>query len=212
MARYPTQEQILRMTSVQQTYVDNMNSKNPPVKTPVNLILPVVLGELYVGDVLTTSNGIWLGSPTSYSYQWKRGAINIGTNANTYTLVSADATRNITCVVTATNAIGSTPATSNIVTPAALSAPVNIEPPVIDGGPSYNVGVLLSLTGNVWDGNPVPVLTYQWMAETSPIKFATNSTLQTTIDEEDKLISVECTATNSQSSSRILSNEVFIEP
>jgi len=82
---------------------------------PVNTVLPEITGSAIVTNVLTTDDGTWTGSPTSYAYQWKRGATNIGTNANTYTLVNADAGQSITCVVTATNAGGSTPATSNAV-------------------------------------------------------------------------------------------------
>jgi len=86
-----------------------------PPAAPVNTVLPNVTGSAVVGNVLSTTNGTWTNSPTSYAYQWKRGATNIGTNANTYTLVTADAGQSITCVVTATNAGGSTPATSNAV-------------------------------------------------------------------------------------------------
>jgi hypothetical protein len=71
-----------------------------------------------VGSVLTCTMGTWLNTPTSYAYQWKRnGTTNIGTNANTYTIVSADLGGNsITCDVTAINAAGSsTPSTSNAV-------------------------------------------------------------------------------------------------
>ena len=85
----------------------------PPAAAPVNTVLPNVTGTAVVGNALTTDDGSWTGSPTSYAYQWKRGATNIGTNANAYTLVNADAGQSITCVVTATNAVGSTPATSN---------------------------------------------------------------------------------------------------
>jgi surface protein len=86
-----------------------------PPPAPVNTVLPNVTGSAVVGNVLSTTNGTWTNSPTSYAYQWKRGATNIGTNANAYTLVNADAGQSITCVVTATNAGGSTPATSNAV-------------------------------------------------------------------------------------------------
>jgi surface protein len=86
-----------------------------PPPAPVNSTPPVISGTTTLGSVLTTTNGTWTNSPTSYAYQWKRGATNIGTNANTYTLVNADAGQSITCVVTATNAGGSTPATSNAV-------------------------------------------------------------------------------------------------
>jgi len=39
---------------------------------PVNTVLPVVSGTTYVGDLLTTTDGTWTGTPTSFSYQWKR--------------------------------------------------------------------------------------------------------------------------------------------
>ena len=70
------------------------------------------------GSVLTTTNGTWLNSPGSYTYQWKRnGTTNIGTSVATYTIVAADlGGKSITCDVTATNGAGaSTPATSNAI-------------------------------------------------------------------------------------------------
>ena len=85
---------------------------------PSNTVAPAISGTAVVGQVLTTTTGTWTGSPApTYSYQWKRGATNIGTNSSTYTLVQADAgnTSNITCVVTATNTAGSANATSNTV-------------------------------------------------------------------------------------------------
>ena len=83
--------------------------------TPVNTVAPVISGTAVVGQTLSTTNGTWSNSPASFSYQWKRGATNIGTNSSTYTLVQADAgnTSNITCVVTATNTAGSANASSN---------------------------------------------------------------------------------------------------
>ena len=83
---------------------------------PVNTVSPVISGTTTLGSVLTSTTGTWTNSPSSFTYQWVRGFINVGTNANTYTLVQADSAAAITCVVTATNASGSTPATSNIIT------------------------------------------------------------------------------------------------
>jgi hypothetical protein len=84
---------------------------------PTNSVAPVISGTPLVGEVLTTTDGTWSGIPTpTYSYQWKRGVTNVGTNATTYTLVAADAGQSITCVVTATNAGGSANATSNALT------------------------------------------------------------------------------------------------
>jgi hypothetical protein len=85
---------------------------------PSNTVAPVISGTAVVGQVLTSTTGTWTGIPTpTYSYQWKRGATNIGTNSSTYTLVAADAgnTSIITCVVTATNSAGSANATSNTI-------------------------------------------------------------------------------------------------
>jgi hypothetical protein len=177
---------------------------------PVNTVVPVVSGSSYVGDVLTTTDGTWTGSPTSYSYQWKRGATNIGTNANTYTLVSADANTNITCVVTATNAIGSTNATSNVFTTSALFAPTNITPPAIDAITTWVAGDTISFTGNIWDGNPVPTLTYQWLRNGSDITGETNNTYLLDVADTGQLIIVKCTATNSQGTAFETSNQVLI--
>ena len=72
-----------------------------------------------VGSVLNCTMGNWFGVPASYSYQWKRGVTNVGTSVNTYTVVAGDAANNMTCVVTATNANGSTaaPASNAIAIP-----------------------------------------------------------------------------------------------
>jgi hypothetical protein len=60
------------------------------------------------GGQLTCTMGNWSNAPTSYAYQWKRGATNIGGNSSTYAVTSADVGTTVTCVVTATNALGST--------------------------------------------------------------------------------------------------------
>jgi hypothetical protein len=179
---------------------------------PVNTVAPVVSGSPYVGDLLTTTDGTWSGSPTSFTYQWKRGATNIGTNANTYTLVNADANTSITCVVTATNATGSTNATSNIYPPYGLAAPTNITPPSIDNLTTWMVGMTIGFTGNNWDGNPVPTLTYQWQRTGGNISGATDETYDLTPSDEGYMVGVKCTATNTQGTAFELSNTVLIEP
>ena len=65
-----------------------------------------------VGTVASCTTGNWVGTPTSYAYQWQRNGTAIGgATASTYTLVSADTGgKQLTCVVTAANATGSTAA------------------------------------------------------------------------------------------------------
>ena len=63
------------------------------------------------GSVLTCTQGNWVGSPTSKTYQFRRDGVNFGTNTgvNTYTIVTGtDSGHSISCVVTAINAQGST--------------------------------------------------------------------------------------------------------
>lgn len=88
---------------------------------PGNTVAPVVSGSLGVGNVLTTTNGTWTNTPTSFHYQWYNviGGVStpVGTDANTYTQASGDIGDNIYCVVQAVNAAGSGFAFSNQVGP-----------------------------------------------------------------------------------------------
>lgn len=89
---------------------------------PVNTVAPALSGIRTQGQVLTTSNGSWTGSPLpAFTYQWKRAGSNIsGATSQSYTLVLADVGQSIKCTVTATNGSGSASADSNAVTPAAI--------------------------------------------------------------------------------------------
>lgn len=80
-------------------------------EAPIIIDVPHVSGGTVEGDVLNCTMGNWENVPTSYSYQWMRdGTIAVGTDQNTYTLGPDDVGGTITCVVTATNAAGSTAA------------------------------------------------------------------------------------------------------
>jgi hypothetical protein len=83
----------------------------PPTDPPVNVDVPYVEGIGAVGEILTCTMGNWEGEPTSYVYEWKRdGEEDVGIDDPAYVIVAADAGSEIACIVTATNAAGSTEA------------------------------------------------------------------------------------------------------
>lgn len=105
----------------------------PPV--PINTVLPVASGTLSVGATLTTTNGTWLNTPTSYAYQWYQaftdggGAVITdgagrplglpisGATSQTYVVQAGDATEYLFAEVTATNAFGSTSVSGDAIGP-----------------------------------------------------------------------------------------------
>ena len=89
------------------------------VAPPVNSALPVISGTAQVGQRLSASTGSWSGSPSGYSYQWRRcdasgGACSAvsGATSSTYDLVLADRGFSLRVVVSAINAGGTVSASS----------------------------------------------------------------------------------------------------
>jgi hypothetical protein len=74
---------------------------------PVNVTVPAVT---QAADTLSCTMGTWDGVPTSYTYAWLLDGTPIPGSGATLPVVAADAGSTATCVVTATNAIGSTAA------------------------------------------------------------------------------------------------------
>lgn len=83
------------------------------VQAPVNVTLPVISGAPTQDTTLRASNGTWLNTPTSFTYQWYRdGILIVGATSANYTAVAADVGHALTVAVTASNAGGSATATS----------------------------------------------------------------------------------------------------
>jgi len=71
------------------------------------------------GTTLSSTMGNWTGEPTSYAYVWKLDDTAAGSDAATYEVQAGDVGKSATCVVTATNAAGSTaapPSNAHVVT------------------------------------------------------------------------------------------------
>ena len=158
------------------------------------------------GRVLSTTNGSWTGSPTSFAYRWRRCDA-AGANctdiaaatATTYTLVAADVGSTIRAVVSATNAAGSGSATSAATAVVVPEPPANTVRPVVSGT-AINGSQLSASTGD-WTNSPASYA-YQWRrcdaagANCSAIANATQSTYTLAGADVGATIRVAVTASN----------------
>ena len=78
----------------------------PPTSAPINKDVPYASQS---GGVLNCTMGNWQQVPTSYAYAWTIDGAAAGTAAD-YAVQPADVGKTATCIVTATNAVGSTAA------------------------------------------------------------------------------------------------------
>ena len=113
MIRYNSTNNLL------EAYINGVWGAITVTYPPVNSVAPVISGTLSVGSTLTTTNGTWSNSPTSYAYQWYAGASLItGATSSTFVLTTSENGAYITCQVTASNAAGAgSAATSNSLGP-----------------------------------------------------------------------------------------------
>ena len=74
-----------------------------------------IIGTNRIGQQLTANVGSITGADGIYSYQWRRGETNIGTNSATYSIAAADAGQIISCNITHIIATGTITATGSTV-------------------------------------------------------------------------------------------------
>jgi len=171
--------------------------------------LPQVSGQAQIGQVLQTSKGTWVGTVTSYAYQWLRCdagggncvPIDSATKAS-YTAKLADVLHTLAVRVSATGPGGTTQATS---APTASIAPlpiVNVTRPSVSG--SVVVGNKLTADKGAWNGT-ISGYGYQWLscdaggASCAPITDATSSGYTTKVADIGHALAVRVTATGPDS-------------
>lgn len=127
---------------------------------PAYLGPPTIWGGAQEGQTLGATTGSWGESPTSFAYAWSKCAKDgssctaiTGATAATYAATSTDVNHTVRVTVTATNAGGSSQATS---APSAVisskNAPTATAAPAISG--SLTVGSTLTASQGTWSGNP----------------------------------------------------------
>ena len=146
-------------------------SAPPPPSKPVNTARPKISGTAQQGDKLTSSDGAWEGEPTSYAYQWmdcNASGVSCsaipGATSSTYTLGARDIEHTMLVVVEATNAAGTTAASSlssqkvkRASSPPAK--PANTAAPTLAG--TTTRGEELTASTGSWSGHPTS-FAYQW--------------------------------------------------
>lgn len=167
---------------------------------PANTVPPAVTGTPQTGQTLTSTQGTWSNTPTSFAFQWKRAGVAIsGATSSTYVLQVADEGTVIKCTVTATNASGSTSADSNTVNAtAAPASPSNTVLPAITGSPQ--TGQVLACSNGTWTGTPTITFAYAWKRDGIAIGGATSSSYTLTVADEGHTITCTVTATNGSGS------------
>ena len=186
---------------------------------PAMSTAPTITGLARTGETLTTSNGTWTGTPSSYSYQWQRAATSGGVYSNiasatnsTYVVSDTDAGYFIKSAVIATNGVGSSSAALSTETAAVIDiAPINRAIPVVTG--TARTGSTLTSSSGTWASSPTSY-SYQWQRAAtsggvySNIASATSSTYVVSDSDVGYFVKVSVVATNGVgSSSAALSSE-----
>lgn len=137
-----------------------------PAARPTNLKTPQILGNSLVGQILTGSVGTWTGSPTQFTYRWRRCnaagtsciAIPHAIGARR-TLTPDDLGSTLSLVVTATSKGGSssaTTATTDLVVAAPLPA-VSVGSQTVRRGIAGNLRTADGRASVTWQPGAVPV-------------------------------------------------------
>ena len=173
---------------------------------PQNTTLPSISGVLQDGSLLSAASGSWTGSePISYAYQWQlcnalgKACESIsGATAPSLKLDPSEIGKTLALVVTATNAAGSTSATSSVTGLIEGILPKNTALPSISG--TLKLNQLLTVTNGSWTGSEPISYAYQWqlciLGTCTDIAKATNPTLLLGTLDVANTVRVVVTATN----------------
>lgn len=119
---------------------------------PVVSSAPIVTGTNRVGITLSTTNGTWSNTPTSYSYQWKSASASGGAysdianaNSSTYELAAGDVGRYLKVSVVASNTSGASSASLSSATAVVANYLAGLTP-VLSAATATDDGFTFSIT------------------------------------------------------------------
>jgi hypothetical protein len=182
---------------------------------PTNTGLPSIFGTPVEHNTLTATNGAWSGSPTTFTYGWRRcpkdGSEPDGSNCSvisnattsTYQVGTADVGFPIRVRVTAGNTDGSASAVSSATSAvvAVGNKPASTHPPTISG--TLVVGQTITANLGTWSGVDPISYAYQWRrcdtigGSCSSISGASGKTYVLKSVDAGNTLRISVTATNS---------------
>lgn len=189
----------------QDSYSAPTDAVIPP---PASTAAPTLAGYAQDTQILSTSDGSWQYSPTSYTYQWQFSS-NGGATWNAIAGATASSYQipygtydgdELRCRVTATNAAGSTSASSNSSAVVVAVPPTNTAAPTFSG--TAQVGQQLTGTHGSWNGTPTISYSYQWQSSPNggnswtALGGATSSSYTVQASDAGNYLRLEVTASN----------------
>ena len=142
-------------------------------RRPIPWASPAISGDAIQNQTLTATKGTWRGSPTSFTYRWKRCRLGCGSEcsyisgatSSSYVLQADDVSHTMVVVVTARNAYGSASAESRPTTfvddlratPEGRGLPISVNGIAtaiqISVGDRYTCAVLMNKSVKCWGLN-----------------------------------------------------------
>jgi hypothetical protein len=169
---------------------------------PVSTVAPTVSGTAKRGRTLAATAGTWSPTATTFAFQWERDegsgfADIVGAAGTTYTPGAADLGFTLRVTVSATNAFGTTTATTAATANVATDPPVNSGTPGIAGTPKRT----FTLTASAGTWSPAgATFTYKWQRDAgsgfADITGATSTSYTLATADVGKVVRVQVTATN----------------
>ncbi len=139
---------------------------------PVNTVAPSLSGTAQDGKALTVNKGTWTGGATiAYTYQWQVSTDSgstwndiAGAATTSYTPPAGSAGKQVRANVTATNADGTSQASSPASAVILAAPPVNTVAPSLSG--TAQDGKALTVAKGTWTGVATITYAYQWQVST----------------------------------------------
>jgi hypothetical protein len=190
---------------------------------PVSTAGPTVSGSAQEGQELSTTNGTWNGSPTSYTYAWSRCDASggscapiAGATSTAYKAAAADVGHTLRVTVTAKSTSGSGNATSAASAVVSSSkAPTPTKAPSIAGTPT--AGSTLTADKATWSGSPTSIAVAWVRCDANgngcaTISSASGNTYSVTQADAGKTFRLSVTATNANGSTTFVSKQTAAVP